>query len=213
LQTTLCRRAVAPRLTQSVTRGQHQRSTAAPNEPTERPTRRPKAEQCFTDGVRTSGLGHSRRRVLGVTGVGLGAATLAGCGLLGDDPEPPEAPDPLQPLLDEAVALAAAYDRATVTQPGLAGRLTPLADDHRAHAAELARVIGAAPPSGPVTSASAGDQAPGGNEATEAVDDLRKAEQAAQKTATAACRQAPAERVALVGSIAACRATHAEALR
>jgi hypothetical protein len=153
--------------------------------------------------------------VLGVTGAGLGATVLTGCGLFEDDPEPPKAPDPLQPLLDEAVALAAAYDRATVAQPGLARRLTPLADDHRAHAAELSRVIGA-----PLASASptpsegpSGTPPAGSIAANQAITDLRKAEQAAQKTATAACRQAPAERVALVGSIAACRATHTEALR
>src|SRR4051794_37950808 len=91
-----------------------------------------------TGPVRMSGLGHSRRRVLAVTGTvtgaGFAATTLGGCGFFGGDPEPPEAPDPLQPLLDEAMALAAAYDRVTVTQPGLAGRLSPLADDHRAHA-------------------------------------------------------------------------------
>jgi hypothetical protein len=143
-----------------------------------------------------------------VAGAGFGATTLGGCGFFGGDPEPPEAPDPLQPLLDEAMALAAAYDRVRVTQPGLASRLSPLADDHRAHAAELARVIGAALPSGPAAPAGSAPAA-----ASAAVADLRKAEQAAQKTATTVCRQAPAERVALVGSIAACRATHAEALR
>jgi hypothetical protein len=166
-----------------------------------------------TGPVRMSGLGHSRRRVLTVTGAvagaGFGATTLGSCGFFGGDPEPPEAPDPLQPLLDEAMALAAAYDRVTVTQPGLAGRLSPLADDHRAHAAELARVIGAAMPSGPA--APAGSAPPA--QASAVIADLRKAEQAAQKTAATVCRQAPAERVALVGSIAACRATHAEALR
>jgi hypothetical protein len=150
--------------------------------------------------------------VLGVTGAGLGATVLTGCGLLEDDPEPPKAPDPLQPLLDEAVALAAAYDRTTVTQPGLAGRLTPLGDDHRAHAAELSRVIGA-----PLRSASAApSEVPSSTPPTTAnvaITVLRKTEQAAQKNAATVCRQAPAERVALVGSIAACRAAHVEALR
>jgi hypothetical protein len=166
----------------------------------------------FTGRVRMSGLRHSRRRVLGVTGAGLGATVLTGCGLFEGDPEPPKAPDPLQPLLDEALALAAAYDQATVTQPGLARRLTPLADDHRAHAAELARVIGAPLPSASAIPSESPSSA-GSIAANTAISDLRKAEQAAQKTATAACRQASAERVALVGSIAACRATHTEALR
>ncbi|MGX6608340.1 hypothetical protein ACWKSP_40420 [Micromonosporaceae bacterium Da 78-11] len=162
--------------------------------------------------VRSSGTGHRRRRVLGAAaGLGLGATLPAGCGLSDDDPEPPAAPDPLQPLLDESLALAAAYDRALLAQPGLSTRLTPLAADHRAHAAELAAVIGTTLPSGaaPVPSASA---APG-NAADDAVAALRATEQAAQKTAVAAAKQAPADRVMLVGSIAACRATHAEALR
>jgi len=94
-----------------------------------------------------------------------------------------------------------------VSQPGLGARLTPLADDHRAHAGELARLIGATPPPAGAPSASA---APG---PAGTVADLRKAEQRALKTATAACRAAAADRVMLVGSIAACRATHAEALR
>ncbi|MBB4697344.1 hypothetical protein [Paractinoplanes abujensis] len=151
--------------------------------------------------------GYHRRRVLGVAAAGLAATSLSGCGLLDDEPAPPETPDPLQPLLDEAAALAASYDRAIAAQPGLGTRLTPLADDHRAHVAELARLIGKTPPSaGPSASAPAGA-------AAETVATLRSAEQAAQKSAVAACLAAPAERAALVGSIAASRATHAEALR
>jgi hypothetical protein len=132
----------------------------------------------------------------------LGLTTLAGC----DRQEtPPPPPDPLLPVLAEAIALAAAYDRAVVTEPGLAGRLTPLAADHRAHAAELARIINTPAPSaaGPAPSAGAADVIAG----------LRALEQTAQRNAVTACKTAPADRVALVGSIAACRATHAEALR
>jgi hypothetical protein len=113
-------------------------------------------------------------------------------------------------VLDEALTLAAAYDRACVVQPGLVKRLTPLATDHRAHAAELARVFGASLPSAPAPAASGG--APAGD-APATLAALRKAEQAAQRTAVAAAKQAPAARAALIGSIAACRATHAEALR
>ncbi|GID25825.1 hypothetical protein C8E87_4472 [Paractinoplanes brasiliensis] len=161
----------------------------------------------LTGAVRMSITGYSRRRVLGAVAAGLTTASLSGCGLFDDEPEPPDPPDPLQPLLDEAVALAASYDRAILAQPGLATRLTPLADDHRAHAAELARLIGEPPPSaGPSASAAAGAPA-------ETIATLRTAEQAAQKSAVAACLAAPADRTALVGSIAACRATHAEALR
>jgi hypothetical protein len=158
----------------------------------------------LTGPVRMSKTGQTRRRLLG-TGLGVAAGTaLAGCS--GDDgPAPPSAADPLAPLLDEALALAAAYDRAAVAQPGLAGRLTPLAADHRAHVTELTRVIGSAgaktaPPSA-------------GSDAADVIAGLRDAELAAQKTAANVCRQAPAGRTALAGSIAACRATHAEALR
>jgi hypothetical protein len=152
--------------------------------------------------------GHTRRRVIGTAAAGLGALGLAGCGLLGDDdPEPPEVPDPLEPLLTEALALAAAYDRAVASQPGLRTRLAPLAEDHRTHAAELSRLIGKPLTStAPSASAVAADPA-----ATVAL--LRQAEQAAQKTAVAACKAAAPDRAGLTGSIAACRATHAEALR
>jgi hypothetical protein len=156
-----------------------------------------------------TGNGYTRRGVLGCTaGATLSLTALTGCGLFDDDPAPDRAPDPLQPVLDEALALAAAYDRAVVAQPGLGSRLTPLAADHRAHATELAKVIGEKLPSG----APAASSAPA-SDAAGTVADLRKAEQAAQQTAATACRQAAAARAALVGSIAVCRATHAEALR
>jgi hypothetical protein len=214
----------------------------------------------LTGPVGTNGAEHSRRRVLATAvTAGVTVPALAGCGLFNAAPELPAAPDPLQPLLDEALVLVAAYDRAIAAQPGLATRLTPLADDHRAHAAELSRVTGkalpstgvplpsaAVPPGSPtvppastavppasatvppastgvslpsaaVPAASAAVPAASANPAVAAAADLvaglRAAEQAAQKTAIAACRQAPAHRAALVGSIAACRATHAEALR
>jgi hypothetical protein len=148
----------------------------------------------------------SRRGFLGVAA--LGAASVAGCGIFDHGPDEPAKPDPLQPLLDEAVALAAAYDRAAAAQPGLAKRLTPLAADHRAHIAALSQVIGKAAPSvAPAPGASAG------GDAVATLKAMRTAEQAAQKTAVTACRAAPADRVMLVGSIAACRATHAEALK
>jgi hypothetical protein len=176
----------------------------------------------LTGPVRMSEKGHTRRRLLGTA---LGVTTLAGCGLLDDKPAPPAVPDPLRPLLDEALGLAATYERATVARPGLAARLAPLAADHRAHATELARVIGAATPSasagpsgtGPSGTglAGTGPSAAGPPAAgdAETLAALRTAEQAAQRNAAAACRQAAAARAALVGSIAACRATHVEALR
>ncbi|AGL20322.1 hypothetical protein [Actinoplanes sp. N902-109] len=140
-----------------------------------------------------------RRQLLGGVAGTAGLAALAGCGLFDHDPEPAPAPDALQPVLDEAVALAAAYDRAAVNNPDLAA----FAQDHHAHATELAKLIGATLPSAAASAPVAGDDSAA----------LRKAEQAAQKTAAAACKAAPAERAAIVGSIAAARAAHAEALR
>jgi hypothetical protein len=153
------------------------------------------------------GNGHTRRRVFAATaGATLITTAPAGCGLFDDDSRP-RAADPLQPVLEEAVALAAAYDRAAAAQPALSTRLTPLGADHRAHAAELATMIGAEP-----SSVVAVPSAPPG-EPGAALAGLRKAEQQAQRSAAAACRAASAERAALVGSIAACRAAHVEALR
>jgi hypothetical protein len=157
--------------------------------------------------MRTStGSGISRRRALGLTaGATVAFSAPAGCGLFDEDPEPLPEPDPLQPILDEALALAGAFERAAIAQPALAARLTPLAEDHRAHAVELARVIG-------TVSASAAPSASAAQIAQTPAE-LRTAEQAAARTATTAARTARPERVALLGSIAACRASHAEALK
>jgi hypothetical protein len=152
------------------------------------------------------GDGHTRRGVLGVAASTVVVASMSGCSLFGKDPEP-ERPDALQPILDEALALAAAFGQAALAAPDLSPRLTPLAADHRAHAAELSRVIGK-----PAPSPSAAPSAPAGDAAA-LLRQLRTSVQAAQRSAATACRQAPAARAALVGSIAACRATHTEALR
>jgi hypothetical protein len=165
----------------------------------------------LTVGVVEMGSRHTRRRFLGVTAGLSVSVTAAGCGLFDDDDRTPEKPDPLQPLLIEAVALAAAFEQAALTQPGLATRLTPLAGDHRAHAAELAKVIGKPIPSPVPSTPSSGPVA--GSDAAALLKALRARISTGQRNAVAACRQAPPERVALVGSIAACRATHAEALR
>lgn len=169
----------------------------------------------LTGGVGNTGSGPStpgrtRRRVLGTAAMSLAAAAApAGCGLFDDHHRPDPPADPLTAVLAEAVALAAAHDRAALTRPELRGRLAPLADAHRAHAAELTRVIGAAV----ATSASSAPPGPPGGDAPGVLRALRRAEQAAQRTAADQCLRAPAERAALLGSIAAARATHIEALR
>jgi hypothetical protein len=87
--------------------------------------------------------------------------------------------------------------------PSLSARLTPLRDDHRAHVRALAREIGIPAPS-PSPSAPA-------DPAT--VQALLAAEKDAQKDAQKACLEGPSYRAALLGSIAASRASHQVALR
>jgi len=174
--------------------------------------------------VVTAVNGHTRRGVLGVAAGSAMVASTAGCSLFGDDAEP-ERPDALQPLLNEALKLAAELDHAALAVPSLARRLTPLAADHRAHATELARVIGkpAASSAAPDTSSATPDTSSAAPDTSSATPDagnsaatlrgLRAATQAAQRNAATAARKAPAARATLVGSIAACRASHSEALR
>ncbi|PZG14191.1 hypothetical protein C1I95_22300 [Micromonospora craterilacus] len=143
--------------------------------------------------------------------LGGAAAPLTGCGLFDRDDEPPE-PDPHAPLVDESLRLAAGLRAAATADPDLAGRLVPLAEAHEAHATELARVIGTATPSGTAAPSASPSEAPPADRAA-TLTALRQAERAGRDTATQACAAASAERAALLGSIAAARATHLEALR
>lgn len=149
---------------------------------------------------------HSRRKVLRVGALlTLGGAvpSLTGCDPFNQEPPPP---DPLAPMVDEALALAAAYRDATTTHPTLAERLTPITEAHAAHAAELARITKVALPSATPTTST-----PANADAT--LTGLRERERAAGESATRACLAAPAERAALLASIAAARASHLEALQ
>ncbi|KOX14362.1 hypothetical protein ADK66_03995 [Micromonospora sp. NRRL B-16802] len=141
--------------------------------------------------------------------LGGGVAPLTGCDLFDRDDKPAPPPDPLRPMVDESLGLAAAYRESAVAHPSLAGRLDPIAATHTAHATELARVIGVPLPSAPVTAPSSSPAA----EPAGALAALRALEKTAQQSATAACASAPADRAALLGSIAAARATHQEALK
>ncbi|WBB51799.1 hypothetical protein O3597_18125 [Verrucosispora sp. WMMA2044] len=143
--------------------------------------------------------------------LGGAAAPLTGCGLLDRD-EPPPLPDPLAPLLDESRQLAAGLRAAATAHPDLAARLLPLAESHEAHATEIARLTGAATATAPPTATAA----PSGTPPTDrsaTLAALRRSERAGREAAIRACATAPAERVALLGSVAAARATHLEALR
>ncbi len=156
----------------------------------------------------------SRRAVLragALLALGGAAAPLTGCSLL--DREEPPRPDPLAPLIDESLRLAAGLRAAADAHPDLAARLVPLAETHEAHATELARVTGTALPSESPSGSTAPPppEQPASRAAT--LSALRKAERAGRDSATAACAAAPGDRVALLGSIAAARATHLEALK
>ncbi|NLU79990.1 hypothetical protein HCA58_16675 [Micromonospora sp. HNM0581] len=144
--------------------------------------------------------------------LGGAAAPLAGCGLLDRDGQPPQ-PDPLAPLLNESLQLAAGL-RATVdVHPDLADRLLPLAESHEAHAAELARLTGVATAPATPTVSPSGSPTAGPTDRSAAMAALRESERVGRESALQACAAAPAERVALLGSVAAARATHVEALR
>jgi len=148
-------------------------------------------------------------RAAALVAVGGTAVPLTGCDLLdrGDDPDP--GPDPLEPLAAESAALADRHRAAIAADPSLADRLTPIADAHRAHAAELRRVIGRPARS---TTPAGGPTAPTGAGQAGSLAELRRAEQTGRENAAKACAAAPPGRAALLGSIAAARATHVEAL-
>ncbi|MFI6330805.1 hypothetical protein ACIBBG_21190 [Micromonospora chersina] len=140
--------------------------------------------------------------------LGGAAAPLTGCDLFDRDDES-RTPDPLEPLAAEATALEARHRAAATAVPALAERLTAIADAHRAHAEELRKAIGRPAPSG--SPAVAPSAAPADPDTVRA--ELRQAEQEGRDNAAKACAAAPAERAALLGSIAAARATHVEALK
>ncbi|WP_431893834.1 hypothetical protein [Micromonospora haikouensis] len=157
-------------------------------------------------------LGHSRRNLLragALLALGGAVAPLTGCDLLDRGDRQDQAPDPLEPLATQARELAARHRAALAADPGLAPLLTPIADAHEAHAAELAKLTGrpaASPGPSPEATTTGGDRAA-------VLAALREAEQGGREAAAKLCAEAPADRAALVGSIAAARATHVEALK
>ncbi len=169
----------------------------------------------FTRPVRTPAddQRYPRRAVLSAGAATGLALALTGCGLLDRKPEPPPGPDPLEPVRSQAQALANQYDATMAAVPTLATRLTPLRDAHRAHLAELTRVIGTPAPSGPAagSGSAAGSAVP--VDAAAALGALRTAEDTARAAATTVCLAVPAAHAALVGSIVACRASHVEVLQ
>ncbi|MFV2010157.1 MULTISPECIES: hypothetical protein [unclassified Micromonospora] len=178
----------------------------------------------------------SRRGVIrGAVGAAVAVAVpagLAGCGLLGGEPEPEPEPDPLAGLLAATLDLVARYDAAMTAPAELGPLLAPVVATHRTHAEELSRLTGIAlptpttpaagpggQPSAPGSAVPPGTATPGAGTSASPVDRaaaltaLRSAEEAAAAEAVAACHTAAADRAALLGSIAAARACHLEVLR
>lgn len=150
--------------------------------------------------------------------------------------------DPLGPLYTETTALVDTYDRIMAATPELVPRVGQLREECRQHATALAALIGMAAPAispgpdptgtvAPSPSTSAGTPPPASpsppppspaplSPSASPVDptaaaraELSAAEKSAQLNAATACLAAPAARVAVLASIAACRATHVAALR
>lgn len=149
---------------------------------------------------------------------------LAGCELPGRTPDPDPEPDPLAGLLAATVELAGQYDEAIRSVADLGTVLAPIAATHRTHAEELGRITGIALPTATADPTRAGSDPAGTSsppappadlppaDPTATIAALRAAEEAAGAAAADACRSAPAERAALLGSIAAARACHLEVL-
>jgi hypothetical protein len=167
-----------------------------------------------TDGERVS---HSRRAVLRAA-LGAVAATVSAPAVTGCDSGKPassraQQPDPLNPLYAATSALLARYEATIAALPALAPGLTPLRDDHRQHLRALAREIG--PGLASVSGGASGGPSPATDvpaDSLSAIAALAAVEKEAATAARAACLAAPSYRAALLGSIAAARASHGEVL-
>jgi hypothetical protein len=143
------------------------------------------------------------------------AVGLAGC--RNDGPARATAtPSLLVPVLSATTELLAQYDAVLRRHPELWSRLSPLRNDHNRHAAALVRQLGSA-----AASARASRSASPSPSASPVIPDspdtavaaLATAERSAQRQAARACLSAPARYATLLGSIAACRASHVAVLR
>lgn len=163
--------------------------------------------------MRHGGQARSRRELLRLAGGVLAAAvtapSLAGCEVLDRTPSWHVGADPLVGFHRATLDLLARYEATIAARSELAGRLGPLRDDHAAHAEALSREL--ALPSGADPGPVAGTQV--ADSPTAAVAALRTLEQAALAQATQIALSAPTWVVALLGSIAACRASHLEVLK
>ncbi|MBT8226272.1 MAG: hypothetical protein HKP61_03190 [Dactylosporangium sp.] len=179
----------------------------------------------------------SRRALLSSVTGGTLLLTLGACISGGQEPSP-TGPDPIEPVLAASVYLADRYTAAMAAVPDLADRLTPLRDAHQAHITALTRELGtvddgilpsgrppAVAPAGsestPAATASSGNAAapevtaspvPLPAERPAILADLQGLERSGRQQAAALCLAGSRYRAALLGSIAAARASHAEVL-
>lgn len=151
----------------------------------------------------------TRRGVL--RGSALGAAALAtgtGCDIAGPGAQWRPGVDPLGELRAATAGLAESYDATIARHPDLGSRLGPLRDAHRAHLEALDRQL--VDPPAPATNQATSAGVP--DDPATAVSALLAAEKKAASAAATACLAAPGYRAALLGSIAAARASHVEVL-
>jgi hypothetical protein len=132
-------------------------------------------------------------------------AALTGCSDGGGDVEIPGAAM-LADVIAATADLVGRYDAVIAAYPALTTRLTPIRDGHRAHLAALTSTLARKPP------AASPQQAPEGGQAA-ALSNLAAAEKSGRADAVAACLAAPTRLAPLLGSIAAARASHQEALK
>lgn len=122
-------------------------------------------------------------------------------------------PDPQLADLADEHHLLDVYDATIAAHPDLAARLAPLRSHHADHVAALGRVVGSAAGGVPSPAASAPVTLPTLDpsvpvDATDALAALREAERTATAARTRSCVSARPDRAALLGSLAACEASH-----
>jgi hypothetical protein len=153
----------------------------------------------------------SRRAVLASVLGGATGLALAGC-RGSPRPAPSPTPHPLLPTLTDILALVDLYQATVAAYPDLADRLDPLLADHQTHLDAVRRAMGTPGPTASPSAAASPSASVQADDPDAAVAALHTAEQTGQASAQKACLAAPATYAALIGSIAACRATHVEVL-
>lgn len=160
---------------------------------------------------------HTRRtflwhlaRLVGAGTLGSAAlTTITGCDARSDEPAPDPEAAQLQGLLATTAALADRYQAALSAVAALPATVGQIRDSHLAHARAVAQALGTPTPR---PSASTAGAVPGPAERDATLAALMAAENEAYEKAVALCLTSSPRFAALLGSIAAARATHRAAL-